>query len=143
MRALVVAIVVAIVVDTLAACHHARTAAPPAAPDYHPIAGEPLPARGQLYADCLGDALATKRVAYGHDADTDLIMFTCTAEPAMHFFDGLAGKGAEVVTNATTGATTLRSTNPVRHDLFGVDYCTHTGTDYQCVITLNAGRFLR
>jgi len=123
----------------LAACHHAQTAGPATAPDYHPIAGQPLPPRGQLYADCLGDAVANKRVAYAHDADTDLLMFTCNADPARAFFDGFAGKGAEVV----TGGTTLRSTNPVRHDLFGVDYCTHAGTDYQCVITLNAGRFLR
>jgi len=123
----------------LAACHHAQTAAPPAAPDYHPIAGEPLPARGQLYADCLGDAVATKHLAYAHDEATDLLLFTCNADPAHAFFDGLAGKGAEVV----TGATTLRSTNPVHRNLFGVDYCTHTGTDYACVITLNAGTFLR
>jgi len=122
----------------LAACHHAQSA-PPAAPDYHPVVGEPLPVRGQLYADCLGDAIANKRVAYAHDADTDLLMFTCSADPARSFFDGFAGKGAEVV----TGATTLRSTNPVRRDLFGVDYCTRSGADYQCVITLNAARFLR
>jgi hypothetical protein len=121
-----------------AACHHASSP-PPVSPDYTPVAGAPIPARGQLYADCLGDALSNKRIAYAHDSDTDLLLFTCNADPAHAFFDGLAGKGAEVM----TGATTLRSTNPVRHDLFGVDYCTHANADYACVITLNAGRFLR
>ena len=120
------------------ACHHASSP-PPAAPDYTPIAGVAIPARGQLYVDCLGDALANKRVAYAHDNDTDLLVFSCNAEPAHAFFDGLAGKGAEIV----NGATTLRSTNPVHRDLFGVDYCTRANADYACVITLNAGRFLR
>ena len=120
-------------------CHHTETAPSPVAPDYHPIVGSPLPPRGELYAACLGDAVANKRVAYAHDADTDLLMFTCNAEPAHAFFDGFAGKGAEVV----NGAVTLRSTNPVHRDLFGVDYCTRSGADYACVITLNAGKFLR
>lgn len=128
----------ALVLVAAAACHHAQVPAP-APPDYHPIAGDPLPARGQLYVDCLGDAVAAKHVAYAHDPDTDLLLFTCTAERAHAFFDALAGKGAEVETDGKT----LRSTNPVRRNLYGVDYCTRAGSDYACVITLNAGTFLR
>ena len=122
-----------------AACHHAQVPPAAAPPDYHPIAGDPLTARGQLYVDCIGDAVSAKHVAYAHDADTDLLLFTCNADPAHAFFDGLAGKGAEVV----TGTTTLRSTNPVHRNLYGVDYCTRAGADYACVITLNAATFLR
>jgi hypothetical protein len=128
----------ALVFVAVAGCHHAQAPAS-AAPDYHPIVGVAVPARGQLYLDCLADAVAGKHVAYAHDPATDLLLFTCSADPAHAFFDGLAGKGAEIV----TGPTTLRSTNPVHRDLFGVDYCTRAGVDYTCVITLNAGQFLR
>ena len=39
---------------------------------------------------------------------------------------------------------TYRSTDRVVANLFGVDYCsTGDGDDYACVVTLNAGRFLR
>lgn len=126
----------------VAACHTAP-APKSAAPSYQPVASEPVPAHGQLYADCLGDAVATKRVGYAHDPDTHILLFTCTAEPARAFYDGLAARSAQIGSEVTMGTRTLRATNKVQRDLFGVDYCIKEGDVYTCVVTLNAGEFLK
>lgn len=120
----------------LAACAHA--APPPAAPDYRPLATLPAPPRAALYADCLAAAAGAHAYARAADADTDLLLFTCEGAPAEAFYTALAGVAPEV---AQAGRT-LRTTAPVRHDLFGVDYCTTDGAHYACVITLNVGPFL-
>lgn len=127
----------------LAACHHAAATPRPVAPSFQPVAGEPLTPHGQLYADCLADAIAAKRVATAHDPGTQVMLFTCTAAPAQAFYDGLAARSAEVHSESTVGAKTLRATNQVHRDLFGVDYCTKEGETYECVVTLNAGEFLK
>jgi hypothetical protein len=125
----------------LTACHAATPRVE--SPDYHPIASEPVPPRGQLYADCLGDAVANKRVRYAHDPATQVLLFTCTADAARAFYDGLAARSAEAGSEVAVGTKTLRATNRVRRDLFGVDYCTKDGDAYECVVTLNAGDFVR
>ena len=126
---------------TAAGCAHPQPAAP--APDYRPVATEAGSPHAQLYADCLADAIANKRFAHAHDPSTDLILFTCTAEPAHAFFDGLAGWSAQIGSEVTTVGKTLRTTQKVRRDLFGVDYCAREADSFSCVITLNAGEFLR
>ena len=122
----------------LAACAGHRPS-PAAAPDYKPVATEPAPAQGQLYGDCLADAVANHRIARAMDKDTALLLFTCTGAPAKAFYDGLAAYSARIHADFTRDGQTYRSTQRVRHDLFGVDYCSAE----QCVITLNAGDFIR
>jgi hypothetical protein len=121
----------------VAACAH--HAAPPVAPDYRPVTTAPAPPQAALYADCLADAAANHRIARATDPDTTLLLFTCTGAPAKAFFDGLAAYSAKIGSEFTADGHTFRATQRVRHDLFGVDYCSAE----QCVITLNTGPFAR
>ncbi|MEO8554902.1 MAG: hypothetical protein ABI678_33215 [Kofleriaceae bacterium] len=109
-----------------AACH----AAPPRveAPAFQPIATESVSARGELYVACLADAVANKRIGYAHDPTTHVLLFTCTTEPARAFYDGLAARSVAVGSEVAVGTKTLRATNRVHRDLFGVDYCTKDAT---------------
>ena len=108
-------------------------------PDYAPVAIEPTPPHGELYANCLADAIANHRYGRAHDADTNLLVFTCNGAPATAFFEGLADCSAKQGSEFVDNGVTYRSTARVRRDLFGVDYCSHDS----CSITLNAGDFLR
>ncbi len=120
------------------ACASSR---PPLAttPDYRPVATTTAPPRATLYADCLADAIASKRYAKAADKDTNLLVFTCTGASARAFFDGLAGWSAQIGSEFQAGGTTYRSTARVQRDLFGVDYCSADA----CVLVLNAGEFIR
>lgn len=118
---------------------------PPAdvTPNLTPIAGVPEP-RAKIYADCIGQSAAAETYDRSSDASTDLIRFTCTGAPARAFFDVLEARSAAVGSQWTAEGRTWRSTNRVNRDLFGVDYCSAGGAgDVQCVISLNAGPFLR
>lgn len=127
---------------SLAACA-AHTSSSLVRPDYNPIAAEAAPPTAMLYADCLGDAAAAHRFGRATDADTTLLVFTCTGAPARAFYDGLAEWSARIGSQFQDAGRTFRSTARVRHDLFGVDYCATDGTAYSCVISLNAGPFVR
>ena len=120
-----------------AACAH--HAAPPVAVDYRPVTTAPAPPRAALYGDCLADAVASHRIARATDPGTTLLLFTCTGAPAKAFFDGLADYSARIHSEFTQAGVVFRSTQRVRQNLFGVDYCSAE----QCVITLNAGDFVR
>ena len=112
-------------------------------PDLTPVAGSPASARAKLYADCVGQAAQAGTYDRNSDADTELIRFTCSGEPARAFFEGLAARSAAVGSEWTAQGRTWRSTNRVRRDLFGVDYCSAGASgDHQCVVVLNAGEFL-
>jgi hypothetical protein len=124
----------------VAACSH--HAAPPAAPDYRPVATSPAPAQAALYAGCLASAAASGHVAHARDPGTSLLVFTCDGEPARAFYDGLASWSARIGSEFHFEGRTYRSTTRVRHDLFGVDYCATDGTRYECVVTLNVGEFV-
>jgi len=126
-----------LLIPLIACASHAPPVAAPA--DYRAVATDAAPPRAALYADCLADAAANHRVARATDSDTTLLLFTCTGAPAKAFFDGLAAYSAKIGSEFTRDGQTLRSTQRVRHDLFGVDYCS---ADH-CVITLNAGDFVR
>lgn len=129
------------VVVALAGCAHSHTVA--RQPDYAPIAGEAAPARGALYADCLAQASTQRTYRRAHDADTELLLFTCHDAPARAFYEGLAGWSASIDSQFTQAGRTYRSTTKVRENLFGVDYCSTDGAgSYECVVTLNAGAFL-
>jgi len=121
----------------VAACAH--HAAPPVAPDYRPVTVASAPPQAALYGDCLADAALNHRIARAADPDTALLLFTCTGAPAKAFFDGLADYAAKIHSEFTQGGVVYRSTQHVRQNLFGVDYCSAE----QCVITLNAGDFVR
>lgn len=125
----------------LAGC--ASAAPPPKHPDFSPIATEEPTARGQLYAACVGDAVANKRVGSAKDKDTTLLVFTCGGDPARAFFDALGPWSAKLGSEAKADGSILRSTNRVQRNLFGVDYCKSDGAVYQCVIALNTGAFTR
>lgn len=117
--------------------------APSSPPSYAPVATHSEP-RAALYADCIAQAAGSGAFAHAQDDDTSTILFTCTGTPARAFYDGLATRSAEIGSEFVSEGRTFRSTNRVVRDLFGVDYCSTGGPDdFQCVITLNAGDFLR
>ncbi len=125
----------------LVAC--ASSPPPPRSPDLQAIKTTTPPPHGQLIASCLGDAVANQRVGYAQDTDTTLLLFTCEGAPARAFFDALGPWSARIDSEAKRDGSILRSTTRVRRDLFGVDYCLSDGAIYQCVVTLNAGDFVR
>lgn len=123
------------------ACAAPHTA--PRPPDYRPVSTTPAGPQAGLYVDCLADAAANHRHAQASDPSTSLLVFTCTGAPARAFYDGLAAWSAKIGSQFQYEGRTVRSTTRVRHDLFGVDYCATDGTTHECVITLNAGDFIR
>jgi hypothetical protein len=122
----------------LVACASSAQRAPQT-PNYEPIAVEPAPPQADLYANCFADAIANHRYHRARNEDSTLLVFICNGAPALAFFDGLAERSARAQSEFTRGGETFRATNRVRHDLFGVDYCSRS----ECTITLNAGEFLR
>ena len=111
-------------------------------PNFTAIETSPSP-KAEFYAACIGQAAAQGAYGRASDPDTEMVLFTCTGTPARLFYDALAARSAEVGSETVIGARTYRSTNPVRANLFGVDYCWVEAGDYQCTISLNAGEFLR
>ena len=115
-----------------------------APPDLAPVAGSPATPRAKLYADCVGQAAQAGTYDRSRDPDTELIRFTCSGEPARLFFDALAARSATIGSEWTAQGRTWRSTNRVRRNLFGVDYCWREAEGgHGCVVVLNAGDFLR
>ncbi len=125
----------------LTACAHAPepVAGPP---DYSAIAIQPSVKAG-LYAECIAQAAEARTYGRAHDEDTEMVLFVCSGAPARAFYDGLASRSADVGSETSVGGLTYRSTNRVQTNLFGVDYCQTDGRTYACVISLNAGEFLR
>lgn len=121
----------------LTACSHA--APPPHAPNYQPVVTEPAPPQADAYAACLGEAVTNHRYARAHDPDTTILVLTCVGETAHALYDALGPHSAKVGSEFTSHGITYRSTNKVRNDLFGVDYCSSD----ECRISVNAGDFLR
>jgi len=124
------------------ACAHApETRAAPA--DYSVVATEPSP-NARFYADCIAEAVAANRYGRAYDESTEMVLFTCTGTPARAFYEALGPWSAEAGSEASVDGRTFRSTNPVQRNLFGVDHCSTSGAgDYRCVVSLNAGAFLR
>lgn len=124
----------------LVAC--SKPAPPPANPDFSPIATQDSP-RGKLFADCLADAAAHTSYGVAKDGDANVLVFTCSGAPAKAFFEGLGAWAREHLSEAKADGKIVRSTNRVRKNLFGVDYCESDGAVYRCAITLNVGDFVR
>jgi hypothetical protein len=125
----------------VAACATPR--ATPKPPDYRPVLTTPARPHAALYVDCLADAAANHRYAHASDPSTNLIVFTCSGAPARAFYDGLAAWSAKIGSQFEHDGRTFRSTTRIRENLFGVDYCATDGTSHECVISLNAGDFIR
>ncbi|RZJ00652.1 MAG: hypothetical protein EON90_06435 [Brevundimonas sp.] len=125
-----------------AACAHGEAPMSAGPPDFARIETTPAP-NAAYYADCIGQAAAQGAYGRAADADTDMVLFTCTGTPARLFYDALGPRSAAVGSEVVVGARTYRSTNPVQANLFGVDYCWVDGGTYECTISLNAGTFLR
>lgn len=113
------------------------------APDYSPIAGEIVP-QGRLYADCIAQAAGNRAYVRAQDEDSTLLLFTCTGAAARAFYEGLEARSTAIGSQFSHNGRTFRSTEVVQRNLFGVDYCSTDGAgDYQCVVTLNTGAFIR
>ncbi len=132
----------ALILSLLAVSACASTPEPTGPADFSRISTQPSP-QAALYANCIGQAVTTGRYGRASDDSTDLILFTCESEPARAFYDALVGRSAEVGSEVTVGDRTIRSTNPVQRDLFGVDYCEFDGGSHRCVLSFNGGAFLR
>ena len=113
------------------------------APNLVPIAGTPAPARGKLYADCVGQAANTGHFDRTDNASTHLLRFTCSGAPARALFEALKDWSAAQKSEWSADGRTWRATARVQRDLFGTDYCSSDGgSDYVCAITTNVGGFL-
>lgn len=130
----------AVLAVSVSACASAPEPTGPA--DFSRISTQPSP-QAALYANCIGQAVTSGRYGRASDDSTDLILFTCEGEPARAFYDALAGRSAEVGSEVTVDDRTIRATNPVQRDLFGVDYCEMEAGEHRCVLSFNAGAFLR
>jgi hypothetical protein len=115
-----------------------------AAPDLEVEAGAPAPPQAHLYADCIAGAIRDGRLDAVRQGETRLLRFTCAGAPAAAFFAALAPWSARIGSEWSRDGRLWRSTAKVRHDLFGVDYCSARadGTDAACAVTLNVGGFL-
>lgn len=116
----------------------------PIEPDYSEIATDPAPPNAQLYADCFVQSAQSGTYRRAHDGGGDeLILFTCTGEPARAFYEALGPWSARLGSEFVMGDRTARSTSRVRRNLYGTDYCSAVGeADHRCVISFNAGDFL-
>ncbi len=126
----------------VAGCATAPEATLAETPDFTPIVTRPHP-RARLFVDCI--AQATANGAYGHaESDGNVrLLFTCTGAPARAFYDGLAARSAAIGSEVQVNGRTLRSTELVERDMFGVDYCSTDGAaDFTCIVTLNTGAAL-
>lgn len=120
-----------------------RTARPPP-PDYAEIETQPAPAHARLYADCFDQAIANGAYRRAADGGDELLLFTCTGDPAGALYAALAPWSARIGSEWRADGRVWRSTAKVQRNLVGTDYCSATpdDRDARCVITFNAGDFL-
>ena len=138
-RFAVAALAVSLALGACATAPDERVASPP---DYSPIQTRPHP-RARLFVDCIAQATASGTYGHAHSGDSDRLLFTCTGAPARAFYDGLAARSAAIGTEVHVNGRTVRTTEIVERDLFGVDYCSTGGPDdFTCVVTLNTGAAL-
>ncbi len=123
-------------------CATVPKAGPAARIDYSPIAGRPH-ARSALYVDCIAQATAARAYGYAASDGNVRLLFTCTGAPARAFYDGLAARSAAIGSEVQAEGRTLRTTEVIQRDLFGVDWCSTDGAaDFKCVVSLNTGAAL-
>ena len=126
----------------VSACAHAPEA-PPAPLDLRPVSTQAAPPHARLYADCIGQAIDAGTYARASDPDTELLVFSCSGEPARAFFEALAARSLKMGSEYSVEGRTLRMTEPLERDRFGADGCSWDGaSDWRCDITLRTGGFL-
>ena len=133
-----------ILVTTLPACATAQVEAP-LQPDYSEIPTDAAPPAARYYANCFAQAIDAGAYRRADDGGgEDLLLFTCTGEPARSFFEALEPWSRALDSEFMMGNRVARSTARVRQDLYGVDYCSALdGSGHRCVISFNAGDFIR
>jgi len=130
---------------SVAACAHAAPdAMPPAAPDYAPLAEQPIGPHARLYAECIRQAAGSDAYRQVIDGGEELLLFTCTGPVARSFYEALGPHSAAMGTGFAQDGRSARSSARVQKNLVGVDYCSvdAAGGDARCVLTFNAGDFL-
>ncbi|WP_226634500.1 hypothetical protein [Brevundimonas poindexterae] len=126
----------------ISACAHAP-AGPPDPLDLRPVTTQTAPPHARLYADCIGQAIDAGTYARASDPGTELLVFSCSGQPARAFYDGLATRSQAMGSEYAVEGRTLRTTEPLQRDRFGADGCSWDGvTDWRCDITLRTGTFL-
>lgn len=101
-------------------------------------AGQPAPPQAKFYADCIAQSAG----ANTYDREANLIRFHCTGAPAQAFYDGLAAYSAEIGSEHTGDGRTVRATQKLERNLFGVDHCWKSADAYGCTLVFNAGAYL-
>ena len=137
---------VGIMIAALSTCGCATMRAePPTSPDFSEIPTDAAPASARFYADCFEQAIASNAYRRADDGGGDeLLLFTCTGAPARAFFDALGPWSASHQSEFMMGDRLARSTARVQRNLYGADYCSaRNGQDHRCVISFNAGDFIR
>ncbi|MFC0632593.1 hypothetical protein [Brevundimonas balnearis] len=111
--------------------------------DYAPVRLSDAPPNAALYVGCIGQAIERGRVRRAFDDTTELLVFACDGAPARAFFDALGPRSARVGSEVALDGAVLRTTEPIRRDLFGADGCRAAADGaVTCTISLRTGDFL-
>ena len=92
-------------------------------PSYAPILGRPATAHAALYADCVGESVASRRYDVVTDKSSGLIRFACIGDPAKALYDQFAIAAGRHGSRWTMNGHQVQSPQKIKHDLFGVDFC--------------------
>lgn len=123
----------------LAACATSGESEAPAGPLSLVVApGEPVPAQGRFYADCITQSIQQT----GYDREGNVIRFHCDGAVAQRFYDGLAAWSAEIGSEYEGDGATWRFTTTISENPSFRDFCKHSRAHYTCTVVLNVGEFL-
>lgn len=143
MRTLLTAVAAAL---SLAACAtgggHEEAAAPAGPISFTEEAGQPANDAAKFYADCIAQSAQQQT----YDRDDGLIRFRCNAQPAKALYDGLAQHAAASGAEYVDGKRTIRSSQALKRDVSGRDYCWQEQGDHTlswgCTLVFNAGTYV-
>lgn len=123
----------------LAACATSGDSEAPAGPLRLVVApGQPVPAQGRFYADCIAQSIQQT----GYDREGNVLRFHCNDAVAQRFYDGLAAWSAAGGSQYEADGVTWRFSTPIRENPSFVDFCRHSAQTYECTVVLNVGEFL-
>ncbi len=124
---------------TLTACATSASDDTPAGPPNLVVAnGQPVPAQGRYYADCITQAVQST----GYDREGNVLRFHCNGAAAQRFYDGLATWSASIGSQYEADGVTWRFSTAIRENPSFVDFCRHGAQGYDCTVVLNVGEFL-
>jgi hypothetical protein len=124
----------------LSACATSGGDAAPAGPPSLVVApGQPVPAQGRFYADCIAQSIQQT----GYDREGNVLRFHCNGAVAQRFYDGLGAWSAANGSQYEGEGATWRFSTPIRENPSYVDFCRHTSAGaHDCTVVLNVGEFL-